>query len=101
VLLLVVIYPILEEFVFRGGVQRYLYEKPSLRQSLLGLSLANVITSMLFAAIHLINQPPLWAALVFFPSLVFGWARDRYDHIVASIVLHGFYNAGFIYLFSA
>jgi len=66
-----------------------------------GISMANVVTSLLFASLHLISQPPLWAALVFVPSLVFGWARDRYITVVPSIILHVVYNAGFAWLFVA
>lgn len=95
-----ILYPVLEEYVFRGGLQAALFDRANLRQSLLGISIANVITSTVFAALHLINQPPLWAALVFLPSLVFGWMRDRYSNIHASIVLHIAYNAGFIGLYS-
>jgi len=92
-------YPVLEEFVFRGGVQAELYGRWLFSRSFLGISLANVITSVLFAAMHLINQPPLWAALVFLPSLIFGWSRDRYGNIRAAIALHVTYNAGFITVF--
>ncbi|MFK8079962.1 MAG: JDVT-CTERM system glutamic-type intramembrane protease [Granulosicoccus sp.] len=94
------LYPVLEEIVFRGGLQTALFSRAVLRRSLMEISLANIVTSVIFAAMHTINQPPLWAALVFFPSLVFGWARDRYLGIQASIVLHIVYNAGFVWLFS-
>lgn len=95
------IYPVLEELVFRGGMQVELIKHSVFRKTIVGVSLANIITSLVFAAFHLINQPPLWAAAVFFPSLVFGWARDRYQHVKASIALHCFYNVGFTLLFSA
>ncbi len=94
------IYPILEEFVFRGGIQHALRQKTLFSTSTAGLSLANVATSVLFAAMHLINQPPLWAASVFFPSLIFGWAKDRFGNIQACTVLHIVYNAGFVWFFS-
>ncbi|MFK7862355.1 MAG: JDVT-CTERM system glutamic-type intramembrane protease [Granulosicoccus sp.] len=95
------LYPVLEEYVFRGGLQAELFKRTSFSHSKLGVSIANVMTSVLFAAMHLISQPPIWAALVFVPSLVFGWMRDRYSHIYASIALHIVYNAGFIWLYSA
>ena len=98
-LMLVVVSPILEEIVFRGSLQAYLYKRPALRLSVCGISLANIITSVIFAAFHLIRQTPVWAALVFVPSLVFGWARDRYQTLIPPIILHMFYNAGFIWLF--
>jgi membrane protease YdiL (CAAX protease family) len=96
---LALIYPILEEIVFRGGIQSFLMERSSLSKKTFSISGANLITSFLFAAAHLLHQSPLWASLVFFPSLIFGWAREKYDSIVPSIVLHSFYNAGFVWLF--
>jgi len=91
--------PVLEEIVFRGGVQAALYQRPLFVKHWVGISLANVITSLLFASMHLISQPPLWAALVFVPSLIFGWARDRYEAVLPCVLLHSLYNAGFVWLF--
>lgn len=98
--LIALVYPVLEEYVFRGGIQSALYSRSSLSRSIAGVSAANLLTSITFAVIHLFNQPPIWATLVFFPSLVFGWMRDRYGHIGPSVVLHVVYNAGFFLFFS-
>ena len=100
-LYVVLAYPILEEIVFRGGLQSALLKRDALRRTLgtVPLTLANLITTVIFAAFHLLNQPPLWAALVIAPSLVFGWMRERHDSVIPSIVLHIFYNAGFVALF--
>ena len=98
----VLIYPLLEEIVFRGALQGLLMERLSgkrLPHWLGGLSLANLITSLVFAAMHLFNQSPLWAALIFVPSLVFGWAREATGGLLAPVLLHMFYNAGFYVLF--
>jgi membrane protease YdiL (CAAX protease family) len=96
----VLIYPILEELAFRGFLQSWLYEHPRFRKHLVsGISIANLLTSVSFAAAHLLSQPPLWAAAIFFPSLVFGYFRDRFDLVWPSILLHCWYNAGFVYLF--
>jgi len=98
----VLIYPLLEEIVFRGALQGFLMERLSgkrLPHWLGGLSLANLITSLVFAAMHLFNQSPLWAALIFIPSLVFGWAREATGGLLAPVLLHMFYNAGFYLLF--
>ncbi len=97
----VVIYPVIEELAFRGFIQGQLLEKAIFRENIvLKISNANLVTSFLFASFHLFNQPPLWAASIFFPSLVFGYFRERYDAVVPSIVLHAWYNLGFLVLFS-
>lgn len=100
-LLAVIAYPIVEEIVFRGALQGWLLEKPGLRHSFAGISAANGITSLVFAAMHLFNQSLLWAVLIVVPSLVFGWAREATSGLIAPILLHMFYNAGFYLLFVA
>ncbi len=99
-LLPVLLYPVLEEIVFRGLIQELVHDYLSAR--VFGpLSAANLITSALFAGMHLFTQPPLWASLVFFPSLVFGFFKDRYHSLTTPILLHVFYNAGYLLLFAA
>lgn len=100
ILFAIILYPVLEEFVFRGVIQRQLLNRQRLRRCLWGISGANVATSILFSALHFIHQPPLMAALIFFPSLIFGYFWDRHRSVVPSIYLHVFYNAGFLFLFS-
>lgn len=97
--MLVVIYPVLEEIVFRGGLQGWLLDRPKFDRQCCGLTLANLLTSLVFTALHFLNHPPLWAALVLFPSLVFGWSRDRHASLSGAIVLHVFYNFGMLTLF--
>jgi len=99
-LLPVLVYPVLEEVVFRGLVQELVHDYLS-KASLGPVSHANLLTSALFTGMHFVNHAPLWAALVFFPSLVFGFFKDRTHSLTAPIVLHVFYNAGFLWLFSA
>ena len=99
-LLPVLVYPVAEELVFRGLIQELLHEY--LGSGRLGpVSVANLLTSCLFTGLHFVQHPPLWAALVFFPSLVFGFFKDRTGALAAPIILHAFYNAGFIWLFAA
>ncbi len=100
-LMIALVYPLLEEIVFRGGLQAMLLERPLFKKSQCQISLANVLTSILFAAMHLINQAPLFAASVFFPSLIFGWAWERHQTLLSPMLLHVFYNAGFVYLFAS
>ena len=98
-LLPVVVYPVLEEIVFRGLVQELVRDYVSGR-CFGPLSVANLLTSLLFTALHFIYHAPLWAALVFLPSLVFGFFKDRTGRLTAPILLHAFYNAGFLLLFT-
>ena len=97
-LLVAGVYPVLEEWLFRGLLQPQLLGYRPFRRRMLGLSGANLLVSILFAALHLLAQPPLWAIAVFPPSLVFGAFRDRYDSVVPSMTLHVFYNLGFFLL---
>jgi len=92
--LLVLLYPVLEEVVFRGLVLEWLGSRLPRRFGL--LSVANLLTSVLFAALHLVHHTILWAGLVFFPSLVFGYAKERYRTLWVPIFLHCWYNLGFI-----
>jgi membrane protease YdiL (CAAX protease family) len=93
------VFPVLEEIAFRGLLQELVREFVS-RGSLGPLSHANLITSVVFTLLHFIYHPPLWAALVFFPSLVFGYFKDRTRSLTAPVILHVFYNSGFLWLFS-
>jgi len=93
---MVLIYPLLEELAFRGFLQGWLLEQEFFTKQRFGLTAANLLTSIVFALAHLVNQPPLWAAAVFFPSLVFGYFRDRHQTIITSFMLHAWYNAGFL-----
>lgn len=101
----VLLYPVLEEIVFRGALQGWLLQRPWLNQWRLNsrfgglISIPNLLASVAFTALHFINQPPLWAALVFIPSLVFGWAREHSGGVLLPVFLHIWYNAGFYFLF--
>lgn len=95
----VLFYPVIEEVIFRGLLQELVHEYISQR-SIGPFSVANILTSMVFTAMHFLTHSPLWAALVFFPSLVFGFFKDRTGRLTAPILLHVFYNAGFLWLFT-
>jgi len=80
--------------VFRGAIQGYLIGRISW-QIPGPASSANIATSFAFAALHGIVWANPWSLLVFFPSLVYGYFREKTGGLVAPIVLHAFYNAGF------
>ena len=87
------LYPILEELVFRGYLQSWLQSKSS--KLFLNLSAANILTSIIFSLSHLFNHSPLWALSTFIPSLIFGYSLDRHKTLLAPIVLHASYNLGY------
>lgn len=98
-LLPALLYPVIEEVIFRGLIQDLLHQR--LRPWHLGpLTHANVLTSLLFTALHFINHPPVWAAAVLVPSLLFGFFKDRSGTLAAPIVLHVFYNSGYFWIFT-
>lgn len=91
------VYPVLEEIVFRGGLQGWLAAR--IHGDWRRWSLANLLTSVIFAALHLVNDSWLAALAIVFPSLIFGFFRDRYQRVLPGILLHCTYNLGFIWLF--
>lgn len=95
---LVLLQPLVEELLFRGFLQGRWRETDWGRASWRGLSAANAMTSLLFVVGHLFSHPPAWAAAVFFPSMLFGYFRDRHESLYPAILLHVFYNAGYFYL---
>lgn len=91
--------PVLEELVFRGGVQDVLDRTALGRLRVLrGVGVGNVLTSVLFAAAHLMVAPPWLAATVFFPSVVFGRLKQLYSSLLPAMLAHAWYNACFLIL---
>jgi len=95
---LIVFYPVIEELAFRGVIQEYIAAKTKQYPSLFYFTIANIVTSLLFVAMHFVHHTPLWAMLVFVPSLIFGYFKEQYGHIGASIFLHMLYNACSLFL---
>jgi membrane protease YdiL (CAAX protease family) len=91
-------WPLVEEALFRGTIQPALARTRWGVREAWGLTTANVATSALFAAAHLVAHAAEWAAAVFVPSLVFGHFRDRYGSIAPGAALHVLYNAGYFLL---
>lgn len=95
--LLIVVYPLLEEIIFRGMIQPILHRwTDGLRCG--PLSLANILTSVVFAIAHLPSHGILQSALVFGPSLVFGLFRDRHGTVASPAILHICWNAASVLL---
>ena len=56
------------------------------------VTLANVLVSVGFVALHLRAQPLAWAVAV--PSLVLGHLRERIGSVWPALLVHAIYNAG-------
>jgi len=91
-----ILYPILEEWLFRGILQGELLRHAWGRVRRLGLSHANLLTSVIFMLFHLVHHPWYWALAVIVPSLVLGYFRERYAGLWMPMVLHGLFNLAFL-----
>jgi len=95
----VLLWPLIEELLFRGLLQGQLLrlsqhaEQP---RRIGPVSWANALTTLAFVALHLSVQPLVWALAVALPSLVFGHLRERFASVWPAVGLHMVYNAGFV-----
>jgi membrane protease YdiL (CAAX protease family) len=96
--LAVVWQPIIEELLFRGCLQGFLSIREWGQRSLVGFSIANLLTSVVFTGTHIATHSLLWASLTLFPSLLFGVLRDRSGSVFPPIALHIIYNVGYFML---
>jgi uncharacterized protein len=88
--------PIVEEILFRGFLQGWLLQKIWFGKINAGISRANWFTGIAFASAHL-WQHALWLMPGYFlVSLLLGHFRERYQGIRVSILLHAYYNLGFV-----
>ncbi len=96
-LTLVLVYPILEEIIFRGFLQPILAKH--LHHSWSVITSANLLTSLVFSLTHLINHPPLWSLATFIPSLALCYIMELAKNINAQIHSHCTSNsASFLFL---
>lgn len=82
-----------EEFFYRGFIQTRLRDAWPRGRTVFGVQLGPAfwVTAALFAIGHLaIFQ--VWRLSVFFPALVFAWARERTGTIVAASLIHATFN---------
>ena len=84
-----------EEAFFRGFLQTALSDLTPRRLRVLGVELAPgawLLQAALFAAIHFMVEPHPARLAVFFPALLFGWARAWRGGIGAALALHAMSN---------
>jgi len=84
--------PLFEELLFRGIIQGQLSKSKWAQQSLLNITAANMVTSALFVAIHILNTSLIWSLTIFIPSLLYGYFRDTFKSVYPAMVLHSIYN---------
>ncbi len=89
---------VLEEVIFRGGIQGWLLQKTVFKRITLGLSRANWTTSSLFALAHLWQHSWTLIPGYFAVSLVLGYFRERYKGIAVPVALHVWYNLVLLFL---
>jgi membrane protease YdiL (CAAX protease family) len=89
-----------EEIVFRGGLQPLLgwaLARAALLESARHpgwtvISLANLLTSLVFCAAHLLYKPA-WVVLGLFPvSLLLGASLERSGRLWVPVALHAYFN---------
>ncbi|MGC8928396.1 MAG: JDVT-CTERM system glutamic-type intramembrane protease MrtJ [Myxococcota bacterium] len=81
-----------EEVFFRGYIQQELMRAYNSKKIFRVLSYSNLLTSILFSLGHFFINPNLGRIAVFFPSLLFGFLRERSGSIYPSIILHWLSN---------
>ncbi len=86
-----------EEFFFRGFLIPFIREY--IPSQYLGISMANIISAVIFAGLHILYHPFLWAVGTFFPAILFGYFREKHDCLWPAVVLHYIYNVGYFILF--
>jgi membrane protease YdiL (CAAX protease family) len=95
-LLVLFVYPVVEEIIFRGTVQELLLQRKPMKVTYYGISRANMMTSCLFGGFHLMHQPFLFAILIIMPSILLGYFKERYSTLAVPIGLHILFNGIFI-----
>lgn len=96
--MLCVSFAVLEEVLFRGGIQGWLLTRARFRKNVLRLSRANWLTSLIFAAAHVWQHPLALVPGYLAVSLMLGYFRERYNGILVPVVLHAWYNLALLFL---
>jgi len=93
-LTVLVLAPVLEEIVFRGGLQPWLERRGIGQwQPLPGIDSAVLLTSIAFAISHLTHAPPLLAAATLVPSMLLGLTQQWHKRLLVTISIHAWFNA--------
>ncbi len=88
VLWLVVGAPVVEEVIFRLGLQQELLRRLQPHSAWL----ANGLTALAFAVAHSLSHSPVMALLTLLPALFIGNFYQRSHRLAPCIALHAFFN---------
>lgn len=83
-----------EEIFYRGYLQSSFNRAWPGGRAVLGARIGKglILTSVLFALGHVVIEPTPVRFGVFFPSLIFGWLRERTGSVLAPVLFHGLSN---------
>jgi len=103
-LVLIIISPAIEEWIFRGwlfDLFRSRFDRSPQFLSLVGraFSVQNLMTTLCFCLLHSLMREPVTGLLVLVPSLLLGMLRDREVSLAALIAIHGAWNFGWFCFF--
>jgi uncharacterized protein len=82
----VVMAPLVEEVVFRGVLFQGMKRR-------VGLWPAAVVSSLLFAVVHVEVQQPIYSSGFVLLGILFAWTMHRFGSLVVPIVAHATFNA--------
>jgi membrane protease YdiL (CAAX protease family) len=87
--------PVVEEVVFRAGVQEQLLRRLPGRQTGAAFA-ANALTALAFAAAHMAAHADTRAALTAVPALLIGRVYQHRRRLAPCIALHALFNAAWL-----
>jgi membrane protease YdiL (CAAX protease family) len=89
-----------EEVFFRGYLQTHLEDFFQKRFRLLGVifGFGMILAAAFFALSHFFLTKRLFSLTVFFPSLVFGWLKERTGGVMAPVIFHALANIVYFFL---
>ena len=100
---LVFVAPVLEEYVFRRLVYDYVAERNHWawpKEAVFHISAANLVSSLLFVAMHIGFRGLTSGLMVILPSLYLGLIRRESFGLAPCILVHGIWNLGWFSLFT-
>lgn len=94
IIIQIILVAIPEEFFYRGFLQPRLQAAAGSRvvfwRGDIGWGI--LATSVVFAVGHLVTVPSLHRLAVFFPSIMFGWLKDRSGSLLMPVLVHALSN---------